>query len=95
MLLRVGVWLLLPQSFESPFMSPRFHLFSQWFATLTSAFFWAVFGVFQGFSEERFAFEKAEMGLPVRVTLYAPDEKTAIPNSRVSRIPAVRVGLLP
>ena len=77
MLLRVGVWLLLPQSFESPFMSPRFHLFSQWFATLTSAFFWAVFGVFQGFSEERFAFEKAEMGLPVRVTLYAPDEKTA------------------
>lgn len=29
------------------------------------------------FSEERFTFEKAEMGLPVRVTLYASDEKVA------------------
>lgn len=28
-------------------------------------------------SEERFSFEKAEMGLPVRVTLYASDEKVA------------------
>lgn len=26
---------------------------------------------------QRFAFEKAEMGLPFRITLYAPDEKTA------------------
>ena len=26
---------------------------------------------------ERFAFEKAEMGVPFRVTLYAPDEATA------------------
>lgn len=30
-----------------------------------------------GLSEDRFAFEKAEMGLPVKVTLFAPDEKTA------------------
>lgn len=28
-------------------------------------------------ADERFAYEKAEMGLPVRVTLYAPDEATA------------------
>jgi thiamine biosynthesis lipoprotein len=28
-------------------------------------------------TEERYAYEKAEMGLPVRVTLYAPDEPTA------------------
>lgn len=28
-------------------------------------------------AEERFVFEKAEMGVPFRITLYAPDEKTA------------------
>jgi len=26
---------------------------------------------------EKFAFEKAEMGVPFRITLYAPDEATA------------------
>ena len=38
-----------------------------------------LFGAFAtvAFAEERFSFEKAEMGLPVRVTLYASDEKVA------------------
>jgi thiamine biosynthesis lipoprotein len=29
-------------------------------------------------AEERFAFERAEMGVPFRITLYAPDEATAL-----------------
>jgi thiamine biosynthesis lipoprotein len=42
-------------------------------------------------AEERFAFEKAEMGLPVRVTLYAPNEAAAIKaaDAAFSRIEAL------
>lgn len=37
----------------------------------------ALFCVWRAEAEERFVFEKAEMGLPFRVTLFAEDEKSA------------------
>ena len=66
-----------PQSLKTPLMPPRFHFFLQRKVNLALVFFGMALGAFTGFSEERFVFEKAEMGLPVRVTLYAADEKTA------------------
>ena len=47
---------------------------SVWTACLAWFCLWS--GCVQG-SEMRYAYEKAEMGLPVRVTLHAPDEPTA------------------
>jgi len=58
-------------------MASRFHLFLKRSFLLPILLMEGLCGAENGFSEERFAFEKAEMGLPVRVTLYAPDEKTA------------------
>lgn len=37
----------------------------------------ALFCVASALAEERFVFEKAEMGVPFRITLYAPDEAVA------------------
>jgi FAD:protein FMN transferase len=68
----------------------RFALFAALFAS-------AAFG---GEELQRFAYEKAEMGLPFRITIYAVDEKSAKAAAeaafeRVSQLNAVLSDTIP